>query len=195
MQTGQSKPVVTIVTGLPRSGTSLLMQMLAAGGMPVLTDGVRTADASNPRGYFEFEPVKRTRQDNSWVAGAAGKAVKLVHLLVPELPDGSTYRVLFIHRDLAEVLASQQALLDASGRRGAELPPERLAEIFAAQHERVRGWIEQQPHFSMLRLDFHQIIAEPLAQAQRINRFLDGGLDEGRMAAAVDPTLYRRRKD
>jgi hypothetical protein len=172
----------------------MLMQMLAAGGMPVLTDGVRAADASNPRGYFEFEPVKRTRQDSRWVAEAAGKAVKLVHLLVPELPEGYAYRVLFIHRDLPEVLASQQALLDASGRRGAELPPERLAKIFAAQLERVREWIGQQSHFSMLRLDFHQVIADPSAQAKRINEFLGGGLDERKITAAVEPGLYRQRR-
>jgi hypothetical protein len=194
-QKEQNKSVVTVVTGLPRSGTSMLMQMLAAGGMPVLTDGVRTPDAANPRGYFEFEPVKGTRRNSRWLAEAPGKVVKLVHLLVPELPGSYDYRVLLIHRNIAEVLASQAAMLRDAGRAGADLPPERLAEIFAAQLERVGRWIEQQPHFSMLRLDFHQVIADPLAHAARINQFLGGGLDEQKMAAAVEPGLYRRRRE
>ena len=119
---------VTVVSGLPRSGTSLMMQMLAAGGVELLIDQIRRADADNPRGYFELEAVKRTRQDASWLDDAAGKAVKVIHLLLRDLPDDREYRVVMMSRDLDEVLASQQAMLARSGKKGANLPPERLAK-------------------------------------------------------------------
>src|SRR5271157_5533474 len=106
-----NSPPITIVSGLPRSGTSLMMQILAAGGMPILTDGVRQPDAENPRGYFEFEPVKRTREDPGWLSAAQGKAVKMVHLLLLDLPDLFTYRVILMRRPMAEILASQRIML------------------------------------------------------------------------------------
>jgi hypothetical protein len=184
---------ITIVTGLPRSGTSMMMQMLAAGGMPVLTDGARPADTDNPRGYLEFEPAKRTARDAGWVAAAAGKAVKLVHLLLPDLPAGYQYRVLFMHRDMEEVLASQRAMLERLGRRGAELSPQRLAAAFSEQLRRVGDWIARQPHVSALDVEYHRVIESPSTEARRVNQFLGGSLDETKMAAAVDPSLYRRR--
>src|SRR5438046_6429896 len=110
------KSYITVVSGLPRSGTSLMMQMLRAGGMPVRTDGFRKADEDNPRGYLEYEPVKRTREDSSWVSDAVGKAVKVVYLLLRDLPDGFDYRVILMRRSLREVLASQSAMLMRSGR-------------------------------------------------------------------------------
>ena len=167
-----------------------MMQMLAAGGMPVLTDQARGPDPDNPRGYFEFEPVKRTHADARWLAGAAGKAVKVVHLLLPDLPGGHEYRVMFMHRDVGEVLASQAAMLRRQGRRGADLGPEQLAEAFAGQLRRVRAWVAGQPHFAALDVDYRQVIDDPAAQAARVNDFLGGHLDEARMAAAVDPALF-----
>jgi hypothetical protein len=184
---------VTIVTGLPRSGTSMMMQMLAAGGMPVLTDAARPPDADNPRGYLEFEPAKRTPRDAGWVAGAAGKAVKLVHVLLPALPPGHEYRLVFMHRDMNEVLASQRAMLEHLGRRGADLSPERLAAAFSEQLRRVREWMAQHPHVLALDVDYHKVIESAAAEARRVNQFLGGALDEAKMAAAVDPLLYRRR--
>ncbi len=113
---------ITVVSGLPRSGTSLMMQMLVAGGLPALTDAVRSPDESNPRGYFEFEPVKRLRTDASWLEQARGRAVKIIHLLLRELPtDGRfQYRVLFLRRPLEEVIASQSAMLARAGKASAE---------------------------------------------------------------------------
>ena len=173
----------------------MLMRMLGAGGMPLLTDGRRAPDEDNPRGYFEFEPVKRTAVDAGWVAGAVGKAVKVVHLLLPNLPPGYNYRVLFVHRDVREVLASQRRMLDRTGRRGAELPTGRLAEVFEGQVRRVLGWVARQPHFRLLSIQHRQVIEAPPAQAKRINAFLGGILDEFAMAAVVDPSLYRNRHD
>jgi hypothetical protein len=171
----------------------MMMQMLAAGGMGVLADDLRPPDPDNPRGYFEFAPVKRTREDNAWVAGATGKAVKLIHLLLPELPDGYSYRVLFMHREPGEVLASQAAMLRRLGRRPAELDPKRLGEIFAGQVRRVRDWLEQQSHIRTLHVDYRQVVLDPAGQAARVNRFVGGRLDEARMAAVVDRSLYRNR--
>jgi hypothetical protein len=187
------KVYVTVVSGLPRSGTSMMMQMLAAGGVPVLTDGARKPDPDNPRGYFEFEPVKRTARDAGWLADAAGKAVKVAHVLLPDLPRGYEYRVLFMHRDMREALASQETMLRRHGRRGADLDLRRLAEVFASQLRRVREWAGGQAHFATLDVHYQQVIDEPAGQAARVNRFLDGRLDEAKAASIVEPALYRQR--
>jgi len=184
---------VTIVSGLPRSGTSLVMQMLAAGGMPVITDGQRAADEHNPRGYFELEAVKHTRTDHSWLALASGKAVKVIHLLLPHLPLDREYRVIFMQRDLVEVIASQRAMLQQQGRPAANLPDSKLAELFGNQLSQVRQWLAQNPNFRVLRLQHQEVIEMPLTAAQQIAAFLDNGLDPARMAAAVQPGLYRQR--
>ncbi len=185
---------VTIVSGLPRSGTSLMMQMLAAGGMPVLTDGQRAADESNPRGYFELEAVKHTRNDHSWLAQAEGKAVKVVHLLLPQLPVDREYRVIFMQRDLTEVIASQRAMLQQQGRPAAALSDAKLGEIFDKQLADVRQWLSQNPCFQVLYLQHRDVIERPLPVAQQIASFLGGELDVKQMAAAVEPSLYRRRQ-
>jgi hypothetical protein len=184
---------VTVVTGLPRSGTSMMMQMLAAGGMPLLADDARPPDPDNPRGYFEFGPVKRPAGAVDWVAAAAGKAVKVIHVLLPNLPAGYQYRVLFMHRDVREVLASQQAMLRRLGRRGADLPPGRLAELFSQQLRQVREWLATQPHFSLLDVEYRRVVEDPAGESRRANQFLGGHLDEAKMAAAVDPAFYRQR--
>jgi hypothetical protein len=185
---------VTIVSGLPRSGTSLLMQMLAAGGMQVLTDGQRTADQHNPRGYFELEAVKHTRTDHSWLAQAEGKAVKVVHLLLPHLPVDRDYRVIFMQRDLLEIIASQRAMLQQQGRPTANLADSKLAEIFGNQLSQVRQWLSQNANSRVLELQHRDVIETPLIAAEQIANFLGGGLDPKRMAAAVEPGLYRQRR-
>src|SRR4026209_2745330 len=95
------RPIV-VVSGLPRSGTSMMMQMLQAGGLEILTDAVRTPDGSNPKGYFEFEAVKDLDkgQAPAWLAGARGKAVKIVSSLVRWLPESNDYQVIFMQRNL-----------------------------------------------------------------------------------------------
>jgi hypothetical protein len=185
---------VTIVSGLPRSGTSLMMQMLAAGGMQVMTDGQRADDEHNPRGYFELEAVKHTRTNHSWLARAEGKAVKVVHLLLPHLPVNREYRVIFMQRDLVEIIASQRAMLQQQGKPAANLPDSKLAEIFGNQLSQVRQWLSQNPNFRVLHLQHRDVIEMPLTAAQQIATFLGGGLNPKRMAAAVEPSLYRQRR-
>jgi hypothetical protein len=169
------------------------MQMLGAGGMPLLTDGARAADVDNPRGYFELEAAKRTRDDASWVTRAAGRAVKLVHLLVPALPDGPRYRVVLVRRRLVEVLASQRAMLARRGASDDGLSDSRLAAVFSAQLDEVVRWAERRPQAALLEVDYAAAVARPGLAAAALGRFLPADLDEAAMAAAVDPSLWRQR--
>ncbi len=187
-----SEPI-TIVSGLPRSGTSLIMQMLVAGGLPPLIDDLRTADENNPRGYFEFDPVKRLRSDQSWLESAQGHAVKIIHLLLRELPtDGSfSYRVLLMHRSLDEVVASQRAMLTRAGKPSADTAT--LKRVFQSQLAETEGLLARTPCFTHLVVEHQRLMREPSVVAEEINRFLGGHLDAEKMAAAVDLKLYRER--
>jgi hypothetical protein len=184
---------VTVVSGLPRSGTSLAMQMIHVGGIPALTDGQRTSDDSNPRGYFELERVKQLKQDKSWLDDAAGKVVKVIHLLLAELPDDRPYRVVFMQRDLREVVQSQATMLARSGRTGGQLAPERLIAVYEQQLKTVEQWLAARPNFSVLRVPYAQLVSDPAGVVPTVNAFLGGTLDEARMRAAVDPGLHRNR--
>ena len=189
-------PYVTIVSGLPRSGTSVMMQMLDAGGLPALTDNLRRADDDNPRGYYEFEPVKGTKRDPSWLASAPGKVVKMVHLLLNDLPADGThqYRVILMRRDLSEVLASQKKMLQRLGRAGGAIGDAQLTKLYEDQLAKVKSSMAASGAFRVLEVGYDEVIASTAAVAARVNEFLDRQLDESKMIAAVDPSLYRNRK-
>lgn len=187
------RPFITIVSGLPRSGTSLLMQMLAAGGMVPLTDSVRAADEDNPRGYFEFERVKGLPDDIGWLDEAHGKVVKVIHRLVVQLPEDRPYRVVFVERDLNEVLLSQAKMLARLGKPGGGLAAERLKTVFQQDLERVHTALTTKRGFSLLNVRHADLMAEPMIQAKAINAFLGGDLNEERMAAVVDRDLHRNK--
>ena len=189
----KQQPFITIVSGLPRSGTSMMMQVIEAGGVPALTDNLRTRDEDNPQGYYEFEPVKKTKEDPSWVPGARGKVVKMVYRLLYDLPDDQEYRVIFMRRNIDEVLASQKIMLQRSGKQGAAISDERLKELFVGELEKFEHWIATRKNFSILSVDYSDMVASPGTQCKRINEFLGGVLDCERSAAAVDPSLYRNR--
>jgi hypothetical protein len=183
---------IIIVSGLPRSGTSLMMQMLAGGGLDLLTDGARAADVDNPRGYFEAERVKAIRRDSSWLPQARGKAIKMVSLLLYDLPAGEKYRILFMERDLGEVIASQRMmLLRLNKPPGDDNEQRRFFELHLAK---LHAWLPQQANMEILRVAYNDLLEQPLAESQRICEFLGGGLDSAAMAGAVDETLYRNRK-
>ena len=185
---------ITIVSGLPRSGTSLMMQMLAAGGIPPVTDSTRAPDESNPRGYFELEAVKRLRSDQTWLDQARGRAVKIIHLLLRELPvDGRfEYRVLFMQRPIEEVLASQRAMLARQGKQEASTS---LAGVYESQVAQGQEWMRAHPCFSFLTLEHHRVIQQPEESAVAIAEFLQRDLDLRAMAASVDPSLWRERQN
>jgi tetratricopeptide (TPR) repeat protein len=197
MSTVDPSQVITIVTGLPRSGTSMMMQMLVAGGISPLTDGNREADESNPKGYFEYAKATQLRSDASWVSEARGKVVKIVAQLLPDLPteiDGAPahYRIVFMQRDLNEVLASQHTMLERQGRQGANLERDRLAAVFEEQLQKVYGLIEDR-QIPCLKIEHALAIKDPQSVAESVNSFLDDSLDAPAMAAVVDPALYRQR--
>ncbi|MEW6220031.1 MAG: alkaline phosphatase family protein [Thermodesulfobacteriota bacterium] len=186
------REVITIVSGLPRSGTSMMMQMLAAGGLAPLTDGQRPADDHNARGYFEFAPAARLARDASWLPQAQGRAVKIVAQLLPFLPEGPAYRVIFMERGSEEVLASQARLLADQGRKGARLAPAELAAAFGQQVAQVQATLTGRG-IPWLPVSFQDTLAQPAATAAAVNAFLGRSLDEAAMAAAVAPELSRAR--
>jgi hypothetical protein len=185
-------PEIIIVSGLPRSGTSLMMQMLDRGGIPVVTDQLRTADTDNPRGYYEYERVKQTKQDASWLPAARGKAVKMVSQLLYDLPPTERYRILFMERDLDEVLQSQEKMLARLGRNAA--PHERMKRAFTLHLDRLHNWLRGQPHMQVLCVRYADLVADPHGQAERVRDFLGCRPVPGGMATAVDPSLYRNRR-
>ena len=124
--------MIVVVSGLPRSGTSLMMQMLQAGGMPLLIDDLRPADTDNPNGYWEYEPVKRLQQDNSWIPQAEGKAVKVVSALLQYLPPQHTYKIIFMQRPMQEVLASQTVMLERRGEQSGKADDKTLEDYLCA---------------------------------------------------------------
>lgn len=169
------------------------MQMLHAGGLAVLTDQQRRPDEDNPRGYFEFEPVTHLKKNHNWLADAQGKVVKIVHLLMTELPTHHEYRVIFMRRDLTEVVRSQQIMLERSGKRGGGLPADRLIQIFQTQLAAVSNWLSERPCFCVLNIEYADLIRNPRQMSETMNEFLNGSLNVDAMEKAVDPTLYRNR--
>jgi predicted AlkP superfamily phosphohydrolase/phosphomutase/tetratricopeptide (TPR) repeat protein len=184
---------ITIVSGLPRSGTSLVMQMLAAGGSPILEDGRREADEHNPRGYLEYERVKNLRHDNSWLGEARGKSLKVITQLLPALAMKYRYRIVYVERDLDEVLQSQRRMLARDGRAAARISDDQLRRTFSAQATRIRRWLSNRANVELLTVNYRQLIEEPRESAETIAVFLGGELNVEAMAAAVDPSLYRSR--
>jgi hypothetical protein len=184
---------ITIVAGLPRSGTSMMMRMLEAGGIPALIDHERTPDEDNPNGYYEFEAVKQTKADQSWLQDAPGKVVKMVYRLLYDLPAEPSYRVIFMRRKLEEVLASQRKMLERNGRATAAGQDDQVAKLFLSELAKFDAWIAQQPNFQVLNVDYNQVLADPCRQVARINEFCGGQLNEEAMATVVDPQLYRNR--
>ncbi|MEI6212004.1 MAG: sulfotransferase domain-containing protein [bacterium] len=208
--------MITIVSGLPRSGTSMMMRILEAGGLPLLTDQVRVADVDNPNGYCEFEPVKTTADDSSWLAQAEGRVVKMVYKLLYDLPANRTYHVVFLQRALKEVVASQNRML--AHRRANEgvqtmgqsdsltvglsdrptvqpaLDEHTLVEAFAAEVAACKAWLRCQPNFQVLYVNYNQLLDAPQAHVAKINAFLGGQWNEAAMCQVVDPKLYRERR-
>lgn len=186
---------VTVVSGLPRSGTSLMMRMLEAAGIEPLCDEARPADDDNPRGYYELEAVKRTRVDPSWVDAAAGRAVKVIYALLPDLPlAGHRYRVVVMHRALPDVLESQGRMLERLGRAGGRLSDEEMATALGRRLKGAVCWIERQPGFRTLHVEFSRLVGDPAArdaEAERVARFVGRPERAPAMAAMVEPALVR----
>lgn len=173
----------------------MLMRMLVAAGIPVLSDGQRQPDEDNPHGYFELEAVKSTRKDDSWLSQAGGKAVKLVHLLLMDLPPGYRYRVLLTQRDLDEVVASQAKMLARSGKSGGAIAPAALKQVYTAQMSQVEQWLNTRSDIQWMKVPYRQVLADPAAMCRQVAEFIGRPDAAAAMASAVDPSLYRNRAD
>ncbi len=187
-----SSPII-VVSGLPRSGTSMMMKMLAEGGLPIITDSVREADDDNPNGYFEFEPVKALSDGSpAWLAEATGKAVKIVSALLEHLPAGRNYRVLFMERDLKEILASQQKML-ARRRELSSTSDAQMEAQFRDHLVAIKYWLARQPNMEVLYVDYNRMMADPGAYCQQIADFVGLALDVEGMRSVPNQGLYRNR--
>ena len=184
--------MITIVSGLPRSGTSLMMQMLVAGGMRALTDKVRHPDEDNPRGYLEWEPIKRLPREPSLIFSAEGMAVKVVSELLTSLPLGPEYRVVFLERPLAEVLQSQEAMLRRQGKMDA-VETDAVARAFRQHLADLRDWLASREDVAVCRIGFRKLLHDPSAQSSAVRDFLGIPLDVEAMSRQVDQRLYRNR--
>jgi len=184
--------MITIVSGLPRSGTSLMMQMLVAGGMTALSDGQRSADVDNPRGYLEWERIKQLPNDPACIDEAEGKVVKVISQLLLSLPAGHEYRVIFLERPMAEVVASQEQM---RLRRGYTETPDvaAAAAAFEKHLRKVNEWLGSKPNVKTLRVHYHEALNKPSETAQRVARFLGIELNIAAMAEQADASLYRNR--
>ena len=188
------EPVI-VVSGLPRSGTSMAMQMLEAAGVSTVTDGVRQAGEDNPKGYFEDERVKdlhKDEEDRGWLREARGKVVKIISFLLKDLPETNNYKVIFMWRDLPEVLASQQKML-VRREESNEIEDEKMLEIWKDHLWKVNYLLKHADHLESLEVPYKDAVANPLEQARRIKEFLGLPLDPVKMAGAVDEKLYRNR--
>ncbi|MFQ5708020.1 MAG: sulfotransferase domain-containing protein [bacterium] len=188
------KDTITVVSGLPRSGTSMMMKMLEAGGMELLTDNQRTADEDNPKGYYEFEKVKELDKEHSWLASSQGKVVKIISALLEKLPRDYSYKILFMQRNIQEILASQKQMLVRRGEPTDTISDEKMAEHFSRHLKRVETWLEQQPNIDVTYVHYNEVLKNPADSIKKINAFLDHSLDEQNMAKVVDQALYRQRK-
>jgi hypothetical protein len=174
----------------------MAMKMLEAGGMGAVVDNVRTADEDNPKGYFEDERVKELAEmtDKRWIRGARGRVIKVVSSLLTHLPADNAYKVVFMRRNLHEVLASQAKMLERRGE-ASHTEDDELLEMYRAHLEKVEFQLRFRPNFEALYLNYADVVADPRSQARRIVEFLGGGLDLEKMVGAVDGSLYRNRAD
>ena len=186
-----------LVSGLPRSGTSLMMQMLEAGGLTTLTDKERAADADNPRGYYEWEAIKQIGKKPELLdeERLAGCAIKCISMLLPQMPAKHHYKVIFMTRPIEEVVASQGRMMNRLGTKGAELDPEQLQRGLTAHRNEALHWLKSAPHMELLELDYPALVRDPAPDIAELVKFLGPERlpNKSRMAAVIDAALHRRR--
>jgi hypothetical protein len=168
--------------------------MLEAGGMPVLTDNIRKPDADNPKGYYEFEQVKKITKDTAWVAECRGKAVKMVSMLLYHLPKEMNYKVIFMRRKMEEVLASQRIMLGRQGKKIESKRDAKMYELFEKHLKEIDTWMAKQQNIDVLYIDYNEAIRDPVGNAEKVKGFLGEELDVDKMAGVIDLTLYRQKK-
>ena len=188
-----SNKTITVVSGLPRSGTSLMMQMLMFGGMEIMTDNSRAADENNPKGFYELEKIKGLEKDSAWVREAKGKVIKVVSPLLFRLPRGYEYNIIFMRRKLEEMLESQKKMLVRCGESTGELEDGKMRSFFINHLYDTQAWLRKQPHMKVLFIHYNELLKDPAAHSDKIGVFLNGAIDTKAAASAVDMKLYRCR--
>lgn len=192
-ETSEKEPII-LVSGLPRSGTSMMMQMLEAGGLHIVTDRIRKADKDNPKGYYELEKVKNMQKDGTaWLDECHGKVIKMISALLYQLPHDKHFKVLFMKRDLKEVLASQKVMLQRLGKEGTNLSDEDLAEKFESHLTEIKQWLSGKNNFDLLYVNFKDVIQKSDQSALAVAQFLNKNLDTGAMSRVVEKKLYRQK--
>lgn len=185
---------IIIVSGLPRSGTSMMMKMLEAGGLKPFTDNIRKADDDNPKGYYEYERVKQLDKDKSWLPEAKGKTIKIISMLLKYLPHGYEYKVIFMQRNMEEILASQARMLIRRGKNNSSVTDDELSKKFNLHLKNTEEWLAAQPNFEVMYLKYHEVIQNARDNCLKINEFLGNKFDVKQMVGTIDKTLYRNRR-
>jgi len=171
----------------------MMMKMLHAGGIEPIKDGLREADVDNPNGYYEFERAKKIKEDRGWLPDARGKVVKMVSMLLFDLPEDHHYKVVFMRRNMDEILTSQSKMLDRLGTPSG-IPNDQMAALFGKHLAKITNWLANRPNIKALYLQYDEVLVDPARTAAELNRFFGGLLDEQAMASVVDPSLYRNKK-
>jgi hypothetical protein len=185
--------VITIVSGLPRSGTSMMMQILESGGMKVVTDNIREANEDNPHGYYEYERVKEIKDDTGWLKGTRGRAFKIVSQLLYNLPSDENYKVIFMKRKMNEILASQSKMLERMESCKDGTSDEKMGEFFDKHLSKITDWIEGRKYIDVLYIDYNDLLTNPDEHIKTLNRFLNYKLNEEKAVKVIDRSLYRNR--
>jgi hypothetical protein len=188
----RNQPII-VVSGLPRSGTSMMMRMLAEGGVPIVSDEIRRPDSDNPNGYFELETVRQMPAGNvEWLEKAGGKAVKIISAFLEYLPPDYSYKIIFLEREIQEILASQHTMLDHRNEKPKADDHEIERQI--KQHlSAMRPWLVRQPNMEVLYVNYNQLMTSPEPFCEQVSDFLDLPLNQTRMLAVPDRQLYRNR--
>ncbi len=185
---------IIVVSGLPRSGTSMMMKMLVEGGIDAVIDNIRTADEDNPKGYFELEKVKQLDKDNSWMGECQGKVIKIISMLLKPLPTAYNYKIIFMRRKMEEILASQRQMLIRRGQPTHTVADDKMAEMFNKHLKDIENLIATRPNMECLYVSYNEVLENPLVNIEKINDFMGGNLNRQAMLEVVDKTLHRQRQ-
>ena len=184
---------ITVVSGLPRSGTSMMMRMLELGGIEVVTDQIREADTDNPLGYYEFEQVKKISENTEWLRGTEGKVFKMISMLLQHLPSDYRYKIVFMRRDIREILASQAKMMRRMQTKGTDLGDEEMARLYERHLAATEKWLGCQPNIQVHYASYNDILHDAQETISRLVQFLGRPLRMADMLSAIDSSLYRNR--
>ncbi len=184
---------ITIVSGLPRSGTSMMMKILEVGGMEIVTDNIRKADEDNPHGYYEYEKIKEIKEDTAWLKETRGKAFKMISQLLYDLPSNESYKVIFMKRNMNEILASQKKMLKSRGNNKDEISDEKMREFLDKHLSKIMEWMDERKYMDVLYINYNDILENPDEQIKILNQFLNDKLNAEKAVNAIDKSLYRNR--